>query len=60
VKLATGVDAELGEDLGQVVLDGARADEQPRAGLRVGQAVTSQPRDPSLLRGQRIPGSGGD
>ena len=49
-------DAELGEDLAQVVLDGARADEQPGADLRVGQAVAGQPRDLGLLGGQLCPG----
>ena len=39
VELAAGADAELGEDLAQVVLDRARADEQPGADLRVGQPV---------------------
>ena len=34
-ELLAGADAELGEDLAQVVLDGARADEQLRADLRV-------------------------
>jgi len=51
VELAAGADAELGEDLAQVVLDRARADEQPGADLRVGQAVAGQPRDLSLLWG---------
>src|SRR2546429_1971138 len=35
VELQAGADLELGEDLAQVVLDGARADEQPGADLRV-------------------------
>jgi hypothetical protein len=39
VELAAGGDAELGEDLAQVVLDGVGADEQPGADLGVGQAV---------------------
>src|SRR5580658_7726880 len=37
VELAAGADAELGEDLAQVVLDRARADEQPGADLGIGQ-----------------------
>jgi hypothetical protein len=45
VELAAGADAELGEDLAQVVLHGARADEQPRADLGVGQPLAGQPRD---------------
>ena len=52
VKLAAGADVELGEDLGQVVLNRARADEQPGTDLRVGQPVPGQPRDLGLLRGQ--------
>src|SRR5580704_13221548 len=55
VKLAAGADGELGEDLGQVVLDRARADEQPGADLRVGQAVAGQPRDLGLL-GRQLAG----
>src|SRR5580692_11561206 len=39
VELAAGADAELGEDLVQVVLGGERADEHPGADLGVGQAV---------------------
>jgi hypothetical protein len=42
VQLAAGADAELGEDLAQVVLDRPCADEQPGANLRVGQAVSGQ------------------
>jgi hypothetical protein len=51
VELAAGGDGELGEDLAQVVLDRARADEQPGADLRVGQTVAGQPRDLRLLGG---------
>src|SRR5580704_19212345 len=35
VELAAGADAELGEDLAQVVMDRVRADEQPGADLRI-------------------------
>src|SRR6202042_3808183 len=59
VELATGGDAELGEDVAEVVLGGARADEQPGADLRVRQALPSQPRHLGLLRGQRRTGPGG-
>ncbi len=52
VELAAGADAELGEDLAQVVLDRARADEQPGADLRIGQAIPGQPGDLGLLGGQ--------
>jgi hypothetical protein len=48
VELAAGADAELGEDLAQVVLDRTGADEQPGADLRVRQAVPGQPRDLGL------------
>ena len=59
LELAAGADAELGEDLAQVVLDGARADEQPRADLRVGEAVARQPGDLRLLRGELVARLGG-
>ena len=49
---AARADVELGEHLVQVVLDGARADEQPRADLRVREPVAREPRDLGLLRGQ--------
>src|SRR4051794_35449831 len=38
VELFAGTDVELGEDLAQVVLDRAWADEQPGADLGVGEA----------------------
>src|SRR5258708_11315964 len=59
VELAAGGDADLGEDLAQVVLDRARADEQPGADLRVGQPLPRQPRDLGLLSGQRVTGLAG-
>jgi len=58
VQLTAGADAELGEHLPQVVLDGVRADEQPGADLRVRQAVPGQPRDLGLLGGQLLAGPG--
>ena len=42
-ELAAGGDGELGEDLGQVVLDGARAEEQLGGDFRVGHARPGQP-----------------
>jgi len=45
----TGADAELGEDLAQVVLDGARTDEQLRADLRVRVPVARHAGDLRLL-----------
>ena len=55
-ELAARGDAELGEDLAQVVLDRAGADEQPGADLRVGQPLAGQPGDLGLLGGQLIAG----
>jgi hypothetical protein len=56
----TGADGE-GErrDLAQVVLDRARADEQPGGDLGVGQAIPGQPGDLGLLRGERAVRLGG-
>ena len=53
-KLLAGADVELAEDLVQVVLDRARADEQLGADLRVGVPVAGQPRDLDLLGRQRV------
>src|SRR4051812_47809154 len=52
LELDAGSDVELAEDLVQVVLDGARADEQLSADLGVREAVTGEPRDLRLLRSQ--------
>src|SRR5437762_13652485 len=41
-ELGARVDAELGEDLAEVVLDGVLADEEPRADFRVGEAVAGE------------------
>jgi hypothetical protein len=51
-ELVARFDAEFDEDLFQVVLDGACAQEQPGADLGIRQAVAGQPRDLGLLRGQ--------
>jgi hypothetical protein len=59
VELAAGGDAELGEDLAQVVLNGVGADEQPGADLRVGQPVPGQQRDLHFLRRQLLAGLDG-
>ena len=48
------MDPQLGEHLAQVPLHGPRAEEQPRADLRVRQPVAGQPRDLPLLRGQLV------
>src|SRR5919204_3665454 len=56
VELVARADAELAEDLVQVVLDGARADEQLGADLWVGEPFASEPRDLFLLRRELIAG----
>jgi hypothetical protein len=43
-----------GIHLAQVPFDGARAEEEPRADLRVRRSVTGEPRDLPLLRSQLI------
>ena len=58
-ELAARADVELGEDLAQVVLDGARADEQLRADLGVRAAVAGEPGDLRLLRRERVARLGG-
>src|SRR5260370_35085266 len=45
-------DAGLPEHLTRVILDGAGAEEQPRADLPVGQVLGDQPGDLLLLRGE--------
>ena len=54
VELVSRVDVELREDLVQVVLDSAAADEQLGADLGVGEAVAGKPRDLGLLRGKLV------
>src|SRR5687768_7638949 len=49
VELVAGADVELREDFVEVVLDGARADEHPRADLRIREPVAREPRDLGLL-----------
>jgi hypothetical protein len=58
-ELAAGADAELGEDLAQVVGDGGGADKQLRGDLRVGGALAGQAGDQRFLRGQGIGRLGG-
>jgi hypothetical protein len=41
-KLGTGFETELAEDLAEVVLDGARADEQLRGDLLIGRALCDE------------------
>src|SRR5260370_19380459 len=59
VELAAGAYVELGEDLVQVVLDGAGAHEQLGGDLGVGQAVAGQPGDLGLPGGELGGGIGG-
>src|SRR5690349_20145900 len=47
-------DAELHEDLAQVVLHGLGADEDLRRDLAVARAAGDERRDPQLLRGQIV------
>src|SRR4051794_25404528 len=51
--LRTAAHVELGEDAGDVVLDGLLRPEQPVADLPVGQAVADELQDAAFLRGQR-------
>src|SRR5262249_34869330 len=53
-EVAARADAELREDLVQVPFDGAMAEEQARADLRVGETLARQLRDLLLLRRQRL------
>jgi hypothetical protein len=58
-ELVARFDTEFDEDLFQVVLDGACAEEQPGADLGIREAIAGQPRDLGLLRGQLIIAGGG-
>src|SRR5580700_5406922 len=58
-ELAARGDAQLGEDLAQVILDRARAQKQPEGDLRVRQPLGGQPRDLRLLRRQLYHGGDG-
>src|SRR6476661_5475991 len=51
-EVAARGDVELGEDLAQVVLDGAPRQEQPGADFGVREAVAGQPGDLGLLSSQ--------
>lgn len=52
VELAARRDPELGEDLAQVILDGASADVQATGNLGVRQPIAGQPGDLRLLSGE--------
>src|SRR6516164_1386831 len=63
-ELGAGGDAELGEYLPQVVIDGTRAEIQLRGDLAVGQALRDQPGDLQflwceLVQGQAVALAGG-
>src|SRR5262249_54817935 len=61
-ELAARADAELGEDLSQMVCNSGRADEQLRGDLRVGGAPGGWPGDLRFLRGKdagRLGGTSG-
>src|SRR5690349_20001299 len=55
-ELSPAGDVELAEDLVQVVLDGADADEQLAGDVPVGQALGGQPGDLRLLRREHLLG----
>src|SRR5271156_5173826 len=59
MELAAGADGELGEDLVQVVFDGARAHEQLGRDLGVGQALAGEPADLGFPGGELGGGVGG-
>ena len=54
VQLVAGADAELGEDLVQVVFDGTQAHERLSGDVRVGQALAGQPGDLGFPGGEPI------
>ena len=54
MKVQARADPELGEHLLQVPLDGARAEEQPGADLRIGKSVASELGDLPLVRRELI------
>jgi hypothetical protein len=53
-QLPARADPELHEHLAQVPFDGAAAEEEARADLRVRQPITGEPRDLALLRSQIV------
>src|SRR5258707_9947901 len=58
-KLPAGTDAQLCENLAQMPFDGAMAEEELLADLRVREAIVSQASDLRFLRRERLPGIGG-
>src|ERR1700739_4163414 len=57
-ELDTGSDTELGVNVGEVGLHGARRDEKPRADVSVRQPLRDKPRDIELCWCQRRPAAG--
>src|SRR3954466_8700870 len=55
-QLPAGLEPELGENVAQMPLDGAVAEEQLRADLQVGVSLGGEARDLRLLQGERIVG----
>ena len=58
-ELVAGLDSELAKRLAEVVVDGARADEQLRGDLLVSQTVCREIRDLCFLGGQVVAGLDG-
>ena len=52
-RLAAALQAELGENRGDVVLDGAGRKEEPFSDGRISQPIGDQPQDVELAPGQR-------
>src|SRR5439155_8773023 len=52
-RLAAALRSELGENRGNVMLDGTRRKEEPLSDRRVAQPIGEQPQDFELARGQR-------
>jgi hypothetical protein len=48
------MDPKLGEHVSQMPLDGPGAEEEPRADLRIRQAIAGKLRDLQFLRGQIV------
>jgi hypothetical protein len=53
-ELAAGLDSELAKRLAEVIVDGARADEQLRGDLLIGGTVGREARDLRFLMGQVV------
>ena len=58
-QLGTGPDADLGEDVGDVGLDGGGPDEEPFGDLGIGEALGDQGRHLAFRGGEAVPSDGG-